>query len=89
MGTVELLEGGAQDPVIFFSFESFLFPRTIFRYDLESDERSPIGETNLDFDITSYQTEQAFYRSKDGTQVPIFLTHKKGLEKNGDNPTIL
>jgi prolyl oligopeptidase len=89
MGTVGLLEGGARDPEFFFSFESFLYPRTIFQYDLESEELAPIGETPLDFDTESYETEQAFYSSKDGTRVPMFLTHKKGLEKNGDNPAIL
>ena len=95
MGTVELLEGGEQDPEFFFSFESFLYPRTIFRYDLETEELSPIGETPLDFDTENYETVQAFYESKDGAssdggvRVPMFLTHKKGLEKNGDNPTIL
>ena len=61
MGTVELLDGGAEDPEFFFSFESFLYPRTLFRYDLESEELSPIGETPLDFDIENYETEQAFY----------------------------
>jgi prolyl oligopeptidase len=89
MGTVELLEGGQDDPEFFFSFESFLYPRTVFRYDLESDELTPLGESSLDFDTDAYETEQVFYKSKDGTSVPMFLTHKKGLEKNGDNPTIL
>ncbi len=89
MGTVELLEGGAEDPEIFFSFESFLYPQTLFRYDLGSNKLSPIGKNPLDFDIENYETEQVFYESKDGTQVPIFLTHQKDLEKNGDNPTIL
>jgi prolyl oligopeptidase len=89
LGTVGLLEGSAEDTEFFFSFESFLYPRSIFRYDIESDELSPIGETPLDFDIGNYTTEQAFYKSKDGTRVPMFLTHKKSLEKNGENPTIL
>ena len=89
MGTVELLEGAQEDSEIFFSFESFLYPRTIFRYDLKSVELSPVGEASLKFDIQHYETVQNFYDSKDGTRIPIFLTHKKGLEKNGQNPTIL
>ena len=89
MGTVELLEGTSDDLEFFFSFESFLYPRTIFRYDLETDMLSPIGESPIDFNIENFSTEQAFYSSKDGTRVPIFLTHKKDLEKNGENPTIL
>ena len=89
MGTVELLEGEPDDPEMFLSFESFLYPRTIFRYDLETGDLSPIGESPLDFDTEAYETTQVFYPSKDGTRIPMFLTHKKGLEKNGDNPTIL
>jgi prolyl oligopeptidase len=89
MGTVELLEGGQDDPEMFISFESFLFPRSILRYDLRTDELAPLFESKLDFDTKAYETHQIFYPSKDGTQVPMFLTHKKGLEKNSNNPTIL
>ncbi len=89
MGTVELLEGGPQDPEIFFSFESFLYPRTIFRYDLQTRGLTPLGAAALDFDSAAYETEQVFYPSKDGTQIPMFLTHKKGLQKDRQNPTIL
>jgi len=89
MGTVELLEGGQADPEMFISFESFLYPRTIFRYDLETGEFAPFGESALDFDTDAYETEQVFYPSKDGALIPMFLTHKKGMEKNGENPTIL
>jgi prolyl oligopeptidase len=89
MGTVELLEGKQDDPEIFLSFESFLYPRTIFRYDLDSGEITPIHDSPVDFDIQAYQTSQIFYPSKDSTRVPMFLTHKKDLALNGDNPTIL
>jgi prolyl oligopeptidase len=95
MGTVELLEGGQHDPEMFLSFESFLYPRTLFRYDLQTGEFAPFGASALDFDIENYETRQVFYPSKDGApseggvRVPMFLTHKKGLEKNGQNPTIL
>ena len=89
MGTVGLLEGDQADPEFFISFESFLFPRAIFRYDLNTAELSPLSEPSLDFDPAAYETNQVFYASQDGTQIPMFLTHKKGLEKNGNNPTIL
>jgi prolyl oligopeptidase len=89
MGTAELIEGAQDDPEMFISFESFLYPRTLFRYDLETGDLSPFGESPLDFDIDAYETSQVFYPSKDGTRIPMFLTHKKGLEKTGDNPTIL
>jgi len=89
MGTVELLAGGQSDPEIFISFESFLYPRTIFRYDLETGRLSSIGSTGLDFRIQDHETEQVFYPSKDGTPIPMFLTHRKGMARNRNNPTIL
>ncbi len=89
MGTVELLEGGQADPEMFLSFESFLYPRTIFRFDLETGAFTPFGESALDFDTDAYETGQVFYPSKDGTRIPMFLTYKKGLERNGENPAIL
>jgi prolyl oligopeptidase len=89
MGTVLLLDGGQADPEFFFSFESFLYPRTIFRYDFSSGLLSHFGGTSLDFNVENYLTEQVFFASKDGTRVPMFLTHKKDLGKNADNPTIL
>jgi prolyl oligopeptidase len=89
MGTVELLEGSQDDPEMFLSFESFLHPRTIFQVDLKKRDIKPIHEAPLDFSSESYQTVQVFYESKDGTRIPMFLTHKKELELNGQNPTIL
>ncbi|MBN2388233.1 MAG: S9 family peptidase [Anaerolineales bacterium] len=89
MGTASLLKGGVHDPEFFFSFESFLHPRTLFRYALDSGELTPLEQAALDFDAPAYETEQVFYESKDGTRVPMFLTHKKGLEQNSSNPTIL
>ena len=89
MGTVELMEGAEDDPEFFFSFESFLYPRTVFRCDLDSWAMVPIHDTALDFDFQAYQTSQVFYSSKDGTRVPMFLTHRNDLERDGSNPTIL
>ncbi len=88
-GTVSLLEGSAHDPEFFFSFESFLFPHTIFCYHLGEQELMPIEPATLDFDASAYETEQVFCKSRDGTRLPMFLTHVKGLERNGDNPVIL
>ena len=89
IGTATYLAGGRTDKEFFFSFESFLYPKTILRYDFEMDKLSPFHNATLDFDTQAYETTQAFYLSKDGTQIPIFLTHGKGLELNGDNPVIL
>jgi prolyl oligopeptidase len=89
MGTATLLEGSQDDPEIFFSFESFLHPHTIFRYDLEKGVLQPIHDPPLAFSAEGYQTRQVFYPSKDGTEIPMYLTHKRDLVLTGDHPTIL
>lgn len=89
MGTATYLAGGRNDQELFFSFESFLIPMTILRYDFGTDEAAPFQEAPLAFDADAYETTQSFYPSRDGTQIPMFLTHRKGLERNRDNPTIL
>jgi len=89
MGTAIYLAGGRDDREFFFSFESFLYPLTILRYDFETDQINPFQEAPLAFDVENYITTQSFYPSKDGTQIPVFLTHRKGLELDGSNPTIL
>jgi prolyl oligopeptidase len=90
VGTVTPLSWGMEDTQFLFLFASFLYPDTIFVYDLPSRELRPFADDQgIDFDTDAYVTHQEFYLSKDGTRVPIFLTHKKGLELNGDNPTIL
>ncbi|HEY9619763.1 MAG TPA: prolyl oligopeptidase family serine peptidase [Crinalium sp.] len=73
----------------FYSFTSFTTPPTIYRYDLERDESTIFRQPQIKFNPADYETRQVFYASKDGTQVPMFITHKKGLELNGNNPTYL
>lgn len=89
MGTAAYLAGGRNDQELFFSFESFLYPLTILRYDFETEKLAPFQETPLAFDADDYESTQSFYPSKDGTQIPVFLTHRKGLKLNGNNPAIL
>ena len=89
MGTATYLAGGQTDQELFFSFESFLYPRTIFHYDFKSEELFPFHDSPLDFTVDAYETTQVFYPSKAGPQIPVFLTHRKGLELDSDNPTIL
>jgi prolyl oligopeptidase len=89
MGTATYLSGGQNDQELFFSFESFLYPKTILHYNFEKVQLSTFQEAALDFDLDSYETIQAFYPSKDGTHIPVFLTHRKELKKDGNNPTIL
>jgi len=88
-GTLTLLDGSGEGDEAFFSFTSFLHPTSITSYNAKDDQLTPFFAPEIPFDLSAYQTTQVFYTSKDGTRVPMFLTHKKGLEKNGANPTIL
>lgn len=81
--------GDRDDPETFYSFSSYTAPSTIYRYNVKTGERELFREPALSFDSSKYVTEQVFFESKDGTRVPMFLTHKKGLERNGANPTHL
>ena len=89
LGTVSELQGKREDTEMFVGFTSFLYPTTIFRYDFGSGQFSTFHDSEIDFDPSGYETQQVFYNSKDGTRVPMFLVHKKGLVLNGNNPTFL
>jgi len=89
IGTVGAVSGRADGPEMFYSFTSFLFPTTIFRYDVASGAGAAWKAPHLDFDPSGYETEQAFYRSKDGTRVPMFLTHRRGATRDSANPVLL
>ncbi len=82
--------GERDDRFVFYTFSSFNFPSTIFRYDIASQKSSLFRTPEIpDFKPVNYVTAQIFYQSKDGTRVPMFIVHKKGLERNGKNPTLL
>jgi prolyl oligopeptidase len=82
--------GGKRDATFgFYSFTSFTDPGTIFKYDYATGKSEVFSRPELKFDPSQFVTEQVFYPSKDGTKVPMFIVHKKGLEKNGNNPTLL
>jgi prolyl oligopeptidase len=83
------LHGSREDRELFYTFQSFLYPATVYRYDLETRAIKPINAPELDFDPTAYETQQVFVNSKDGTKIPMYLTHKKGLHRDGQNPTLL
>ncbi len=89
LGRVGSLSGRQNDTEMFFSFTSFLFPATNYRYDFENEQLTIFQKPEIDFDSTNYRTKQVFYYSKDGTRVPMFITHKKNLKLNGNNPTLL
>ena len=81
--------GKRKDKETFYAFTSFISPTTIYRYDPEAGKSSVFRQPIVDFDSTQYETKQVFYKSKDGTRVPMFLTYKKGIKLDGQNPTLL
>lgn len=89
MGTVVMLTGGSADSELFFDFYSFLYPLTAFHYDFKSATLTPFRPPSLAFDTCQFETTQLFATSKDGTQVPLFVTHRKGIMLDGSHPTIL
>jgi len=89
LGSIGGLTGKIEDTEMFFAFTSFLYPTTIFRYDFKTNKLAVFRKSEIAFDPSGYETRQVFCRSKDAARVPMFLTHKKGLELNGRNPTLL
>ncbi len=74
---------------VYYSFTSFLYPTTIFKYNVESGKTSVFFKPKVYFNPAEYQTRQIFYPSKDGTKIPLFIVAKKDLKLDGNNPTIL
>ncbi len=89
LGSLAEISGEAHESELFFSFTSYLVPTSIYRYDFTQDELTLFHGAEIKFDASGYETEQVFYPSKDGTRIPMFLTHKKGLVKDGTHPTLL
>jgi prolyl oligopeptidase len=81
--------GDKDDKEIFYSFSSFTFPSTIYKYDIENNQSELYIAPKIQFDANDFVTEQVFYPSKDGTKIPMFLTYKKGLKINDSNPVFL
>lgn len=89
IGSVGGFNGKREDTETFYAFTSFTTPTTIYRYNLETGESTLFRQPTVSFNPENYETRQVFYRSKDGTQIPMFITHKKGLFLDGNNPTLL
>ncbi len=81
--------GKRKDSETFYAFTSFTTPTTIYRYDVKTGKSEVYRQPKVDFDPKAYETKQVFYKSKDGARVPMFITHKKGLKLDGQNPTLL
>jgi prolyl oligopeptidase len=89
LGTASGPYGRFDRPEVFYTFTSPLYPTTVFQWDVKTGTSTPFEPPKTSFDPSPYQTERVFFTSKDGTRVPMFVTCKKGLKKDGTNPTML
>ena len=89
IGSVGGIFGKLTDKDMFVAFSSFTDPPTVYRYELSSKKLSVFQKPGVSVDTSQYETEQAWYPSRDGTRVSMFLVHKKGLQKDGNRPTLL
>lgn len=89
IGSAEGFSGKPGDKETFYSFTSFTTPPTIYRYDVTTNASSVFRQPKVDFNPADFETKQVFYPSKDGTKIPMFITYKKGLKLDGNNPTYL
>jgi prolyl oligopeptidase len=89
IGTASGFGGKRKDTETFYSFSSFTTPPSIYRYDVKTGESKLMRQAKVKFDPAEYEVKQVFYASKDGTKVPMFISHKKGLKLDGANPTLL
>ncbi len=81
--------GNSDDAVLYYTFTSYIYPSTTFSYNPRTGESNLYKKPDIDFDPTLYDSKQVFYTSKDGTKIPMMITHKKGLKMDGKNPTLL
>jgi len=89
LGTAFGFSGDKEDALIFYTFTSFTYPPTIYKYDIASGKSDIWQKSDVKFNPEEYETKQVFYNSKDGTKVPMFLVYKKGIKLDGNNPTLL
>ncbi len=89
MGVAGGFAGRQDDTETFYSFTSYTYPAAIYRFDLKTHQSTVFKEPKVPVDLTKYKTEQVFYNSKDGTRVPMFLTMRKDLKRDGNNSVLL
>jgi prolyl oligopeptidase len=88
-GQVAGISGRHDSPEVFFGFTSYLVPGSVYRYDLRTGRLETFFAPDVPFDASRYETEQVFYPSKDGTRVPMFVTRRRDMPRDGRNPTML
>jgi prolyl oligopeptidase len=89
IGTASGFSGKRKDKELFYYFTSFNYPTAVFRYRMEDGNSEIFRKSELVFDTDRFEVKQELYTSKDGTKVPMFIVHKKGIERNGDLPVLL
>ncbi|HYE30320.1 MAG TPA: prolyl oligopeptidase family serine peptidase, partial [Methylomirabilota bacterium] len=89
IGTVSGFSGKRKDRETFYGFTSFTMPARVYRYDFAAKRSELFFEPKVKFDPSGFETKQVFFKSKDGTRVPMFITHRRGLKLDGTNPTLL
>jgi prolyl oligopeptidase len=89
LGHVTGFEGDAADPETFFSYTDYLTPTQVYRYDVRSNMEAVWRKPKIDVNTDQYVTEQVFYNSKDGTRVPMYITHRRDMAKDGNQPLLL
>lgn len=87
--TVGSFNSSKEDDVAFYTYSSFTEPTTIYKYNVKTGQSELHYKTKVNFKSENYETKQVFYTSKDGTKIPMFIVHKKGIELNGKNPCFL
>jgi len=89
LGTAGGFGGKKDEKVIYYSFTNYISPGTIYAFDPKSGKSDLYQRPKVDFNTDEYESKQVFYTSKDGTKIPMIITHKKGIKLDGKNPTIL
>ncbi len=89
IGTISGFSGEKDKNIAFYGFTSFTIPLSVYQYDVTTGKSVLLHKPDVDFNQRDYVTNQVFYSSKDGTKIPMFIVHKKGIKLDGNNPTIL
>jgi len=89
IGTVGAFSGKKEEPIAYYSYTSFNTPGEIYKYDFTTKQSTLHFRPEVKFNLDDFEVKQEFYTSKDGTKIPMFIVNKKGIELNGNNPTLL
>nr|WP_238387632.1 prolyl oligopeptidase family serine peptidase [Pararcticibacter amylolyticus] len=89
VGSASGFGGKKTEKELYYTFNSYVYPSTIFKYDIEGGRSEIYKKSGVKFDPSLYESKQVFYKSKDGTRVPMIITYKKGIKLDGSNPTLL